>query len=151
MASVSLNTRKTAQSSAVATEQDTLSPRELAMVAFDTLRDCERLMDEGYIVLLYPEGTRSRTRELQPFLRASHRYLNLPDVQVLPLAQTGTERMFPVDCPHMYITPVTLRFGEAFATADHPGRTAAIEETWRRLAALLPPPYAPTAGQGALG
>lgn len=151
MASVSLNTRKTAQSSAVATEQDALSARELAAVAFETLRDCERLMDEGYVILLYPEGTRSRAGQLQPFLRASHRYLSLPGLQVLPLAQTGTEAMFPVDEPSMFVAPVRLAFGEPFQPAAHPGRTGGLEEAWRRVAGLLPPAYAPPAGQPAVG
>lgn len=151
MAAIALNTRKTAQSSAVATEQDALSPRELAAVAFETIRECERLMDEGMIVLLYPEGTRARNGVLQPFLRAAHRYLSIPGLQVLPLAQTGTEAMYPVDSPIMFPTPVRLAFGEPFAAADYPGKAGALEEAARRVAALLPPAYAPPEGQAWVG
>lgn len=147
MAAIALNTRKTAQSSTVATEQDALGPRELAAIAFETIRDCERLMDEGYIVLLYPEGRRARNGRLQPFLKAAHRYLAIPELQVLPFAQTGTEVMYPVDSSIMHITPARLQFGAAFRPVDHPGRTGAIEEVWRRVAGLLPPHYTPEVGQ----
>lgn len=143
MAAIALNTRKTAQSSVVATEQDALGARELAAVARETIADCERLMDEGWIILLYPEGTRSRTGQLQPFLRASARYAALPDVQVLPMAQTGTDHVYPIGSEVMFPRPVALRFGEAFVAAEHPGKTGSLTEAWRRLAGLLPDGYRP--------
>lgn len=148
MAAISLNTRKTAQSSAVATEQAALSPRELAMVAFETLADCERLMDQGYIVLLYPEGTRSRTGRLGPFLRAASRYLALPGVQVLPMVQTGTESIYPIDSKVMYVAPVRVAFGEAFEPAAYPGKTGPLTEAHTRMEALLPEAWKPQAEQG---
>ncbi len=138
MAAISLNTRKTAQSSVVATEQNTLSPRELAVVALETISDCERRMDEGFIVLLYPEGTRSRDGRLQSFLKAAGRYLCVPDLQVLPMAQTGTERIFPIDSPIMFRHPVRIGFGEPFVASAYPGKSGPLEEAHRRVGALLP-------------
>ncbi len=138
LAALGLNTRKTAQSSAVATEQDSLSPRELAAIALQTLADCERLMDDGWVVLLYPEGTRSRTGRLGPFLRAAGRYLTIPGVRVLPLAQSGSDRVFPPGEPLMRCGAVHLRFGPAFDAGDHPGKLAALLEARGRVAALLP-------------
>lgn len=147
MAAIALNTRKTAQSSAVATEQDALGPRELAAVAFETIAECERLMDAGYLILLYPEGSRSRTGQLRPFLRAASRYLQLPDTQILPMAQTGSEAIFPIDSPIMFPGPARLSFGAPFLAADHPGKAAALAEAHVRVAALLPPAYRPAAGE----
>lgn len=144
MAAIALNTRKTAQSSAVATEQDTLSARELVVVARDTIADCERLMDEGWLILLYPEGTRSRSGRLQPFLRASARYTTMADVQILPMVQTGSDRVYPIGSEQMFRAPVRLAFGEPFVAAEHPGKTNALTEAWRRLAGLLPPAYGPS-------
>lgn len=146
MAAIALNTRKTAQSSVVASEQDALSPRELAVIAIDTLRDCERLMDEGFVVLLYPEGRRSRDGRMQPFLRAAARYLALTGVTVLPIAQTGGETLFPMDAPRMFRGAVRIACAESFAAADFPGKTAALEEAFRRLAAELPEQYQPAPG-----
>ncbi len=138
MASIALNTRKTAQSSAVASEQDSMSARELAAVAVETLQACTRLMDEGYIVLLYPEGTRSRDGRLQPFLRAAARYLAVDGLSVLPLAQTGGDALFPIDAPRMFRGPVRLAFGQPFKPADFSGKSGALDEAHRRLAAELP-------------
>lgn len=137
MAAISLNTRKTAQSSAVATEQGALSPRELATIALDTIADCERRMDEGFIVLLYPEGTRSRDGALQPFLKAAGRYLLAPNLQILPMAQTGTDRIYPIDSAIMFAHPVRIVFGEPFVAADYPGKSGALGEAHRRVGELL--------------
>lgn len=138
MASIALNTRKTAQSSAVASEQDSMSARELAAVAVETLHDCTRLMDEGYIVLLYPEGTRSRDGRLQPFLRAAARYLAIDGLTVLPLAQTGGDGLFPVNAPKMFRGPVRLAFGQPFKPSDFAGKSGGLDEAHRRLNAELP-------------
>lgn len=146
MASIALHTRKTAQSNVVATEQDTLTPRELAAVALETIADCGRLMDQGYVVLLYPEGTRSREGRLQPFLRAAARYLAVEGVRVLPLAQTGGEDMFPIDSPVMFPASCRLVFGPSFVPRDYPGKTGALAEAHRRLAELLPPERQPVEG-----
>lgn len=137
IAAIGLNTRKTAQSTAVATEQGALSPRELAVVALETIADCERRMDEGWIILLYPEGTRSRTGELQPFLRAAGRYLQIPGLQVMPMAQTGTGALYAVDAEKMTPHPVQVAFGPSFATDDFSGKSGALDEAERRVRALL--------------
>lgn len=151
LAAISLNTRKTAQSSAVATEQGALSPRELATIAFQTLEDCARLMDEGWIVLLYPEGTRSRTGRMQPFLRAAGRYLQIEGLRVMPMALSGSERVCPLNDPQMYPWEVGIAFGEPFVAADFPGKHGALAEAHRRLATLLPPDYRPEDGAPAVG
>ena len=143
LAAIPLNTRKTPHSNVVATEQAALSPREIAAVAFAAIDDCVQLADRGFIPLLYPEGARSRSGRLRPFLRASARYLAQPDVQVLPFAQTGTEFVFPIGATTMNPSPVTIAFAEPFNAADFPGKTGPIQEAHRRLAAILPDAYKP--------
>ena len=149
LAAIGLNTRKTAQSTLVATEQGALSPREFAAVAAETLRDCERLLDAGYLVLLYPEGTRSRTGRMQSFLRAAGRYAAIEGLRILPAVQTGSERVYPIDDAWMHPSPVRLAFGPAFLAADYPGRHGhgALSEASRRMTALLPDAYRPPDGQ----
>lgn len=143
MAAVALNTRKVVQSSQVASEQDPLPPREIGRLALEAIDDLELRLDDGYIVLLYAEGTRSRDGRLQPFLKAVQRYLAVPDLAVLPMCQTGTERLFPRDETKMYRAPVHIRFGPAFVAADHPGKGAALRESWARVGALLPEAWRP--------
>lgn len=148
MAAISLNTRKTPQSSAVATEL-ALPPRELAKIAREAIEDCSRLMDAGYIVLLYPEGTRSRSGHLGPFLKAAARYTSLSDVHILPMAQTGSEQVFPFDEGGMHIAPVQLNFSDAFEASTV--RSEALERAWQALAELLPAAYRPLPETVALG
>ena len=138
VAAISLNTRKTPQSGAVTagSPEAELPPRELVRLALEAISDCARLMDEGWIVLLYPEGTRSRDGRLQPWLRAAARYCAMPDLQILPLAQTGTDRVFPRDESGMYPGAVRLRFGPALRPAE--GRTGGLEQARAALIALLP-------------
>jgi 1-acyl-sn-glycerol-3-phosphate acyltransferase len=149
IAAIGLHTRKTAQSGAVATEQALLSPRELAAVALETLADCESLMDDGFLPLLYPEGTRTRTGRLQPFLRASARYLAVRGVRALPIALSGSDAVFPRDATRISTARVTLRVGAPFEAATFAGgsglaaSTAALEEAHARIAALLPPDARP--------
>ncbi|MDP2305769.1 MAG: lysophospholipid acyltransferase family protein [Pseudomonadota bacterium] len=151
LAAISLNTRKTVQSSAVATEQGSLTAREVATVAIETLRDCERMMDAGYVMLLYPEGTRSRTGRLQPFLRAAGRYLQIPGLSVMPMAQTGSERIFPIDDPIMHPGHVRVAFGAPFVSEAFPGKHGALAEAHARIGALLPAEYQPESQAGAIG
>jgi 1-acyl-sn-glycerol-3-phosphate acyltransferase len=144
LAALGLNTRKTVQSAAVATEQNALPPREMAAIARDTVLACEALMDEGYVVLLYPEGTRSRDGRMQPFLRAVGRYLAADGVHVLPLAQTGTETIFPRDAARMVPGAVRLAFGAPLAPSEDRG--SGVARAQAAIAELLPPDYAPGPG-----
>ena len=146
MAAIALNTRKTAQSGSVASEQEVLPPRELARIAFECIEECGRLMDQGMVVLLYPEGRRSRTGRLQPFLKAAHRYAGIADAQILVMAQTGTEKIYPVGEGPMFPGHVDIAFAEPFVGADFPGRTGALLESHRRLASLLPEERQPVEG-----
>jgi 1-acyl-sn-glycerol-3-phosphate acyltransferase len=55
-----------------------------------------RIVDEGFSVLIFPEGTRSRTGAMRPFREAGLRtlVLNAPGVPVLPVTTSGGSRLF---------------------------------------------------------
>ncbi|RME21593.1 MAG: 1-acyl-sn-glycerol-3-phosphate acyltransferase [Deltaproteobacteria bacterium] len=110
-ASLGLTTLKTAQSTRLATNDAGLSAREVARIALNTVRQAHRCMQAGRPVLLYPEGTRSRTGRLGPFLRAAERYARLDGLQVVPVALTGSEQVFPIDAEQLGPAVVHLRFG----------------------------------------
>lgn len=142
IAAICLNTLKTAQSTALATNEAGLSAREVGLIALETVRQAAELMSEGRPVLLYGEGTRSRTRRLQPFLRAVSKYIALPGVTIVPLAIAGSERVFPVDAEGMYPAPVELHIGAPIA-ADQASPREVLDIAWHQLAELLPEPYRP--------
>jgi 1-acyl-sn-glycerol-3-phosphate acyltransferase len=143
MASLAMHTRKTAQSARVATEQAALSPRAVAAIAMDTVADVARCMDDGYVVVLYPEGTRSRDGRLGSFLRAAERYLALPDVQILPLALTGTDAILPRDATRMRPGPVTLAFAPPMAGGPAEARGSLLARVHAAVAEHLPPAHQP--------
>ena len=152
VAAAGINSIKVAQSRHVATGQPELSRREIVRIARHCLGLAERTMDEGRIVLIFPEGTRSRSGRLQPFLRATNRWLSLPGVLLLPAALWGTEAfdaepLEPAECHARFGPPLdTEELREAGLGRD--GILAAAHEA---VAALLPEGWAPEPGAARVG
>ncbi|MCP4810794.1 MAG: 1-acyl-sn-glycerol-3-phosphate acyltransferase [Proteobacteria bacterium] len=139
LAAVALNTLMTAQSSQLQHNASGLSPREIASIAVTSMKQARTWRAERGPVLLYPEGSRSRSGRLGSFLRAAARYARGAEV-IVPVAITGSENLFGYD-ERMRPAEVTLTIGEPFT--PKPGKTAAIEEARERIAGLLPEAYKP--------
>jgi len=97
----------------------------------DPLRHLSRALREGYAVLMYPEGTRSKDGTIGPFRAGIGRLISeFPGTPVIPTWVGGTTRVMPkgklVPRPHR----VTVRFGEPLATKAHPRFRA----TWQSAA-----------------
>jgi hypothetical protein len=60
-----------------------------------------------------------------------------PDLTVVPTAISGTNRCLPIEAKAMRVAAARLAFGEPVRPAPRASREA-LEETWRRVAALLP-------------
>lgn len=80
----------------------------------DPLRHVVRALREGYGVLLYPEGTRSRNGELGPFRSGIGRLaVEFPDVPIIPVWLDGTAKVLPKSgFPLPRPVKVKIRFGE---------------------------------------
>lgn len=124
-----------------------LPPRELAKRAIEALKAAEALVSQGEVLLLYPEGSRSRTGRLRPFLRAIRRWLDLPGASVVPVAVTGGEGIFPIGDDAIFPGPVRVRFGPALAEEGGEARLLAAREA---LAGLLPEAHRPEPGEESL-
>lgn len=62
----------------------------------DPLRHVIRALDEGYGIVIYPEGTRSQSGQIGPFRRGIGRLIaTFPDLPVIPLRVSGTDRAMP--------------------------------------------------------
>lgn len=78
----------------------------------DPLRHVIRALDEGYGVVIYPEGTRSMTGQIGPFRRGIGRLIAaFPDVPVIPLRVSGTARAMPKGAAAPRPLTVHVRFG----------------------------------------
>jgi 1-acyl-sn-glycerol-3-phosphate acyltransferase len=142
MASLGLSTLKTAQSSVIAHNDSALSPREVATIAINTVNVAHERMRQGDLVLIYGEGSRSRSRQLQPFIRAVRKYASLPGCHVVPMAISGSQEMMPLNQSKMYATPVSLQIGEP-VVVDEIGRSEAIVVAWQQIASMLPEVHRP--------
>jgi 1-acyl-sn-glycerol-3-phosphate acyltransferase len=72
-------------------------------------------------VLIFAEGTRSRTSGLQPMLPAVSRYLDDSGAWVLPVGIAGTEALFPIGDHEIHPVRIVARIGR-------PVRAAALEQ-----------------------
>ena len=137
-----LNTLPTPQSSSV-TGASRAELRDLLRQALASIRGAAELMKQGQLLLLYAEGTRSRTGRLGPFLKAVARYLDVPGARVLPMASWGSERIMPLDGEQVTPGPVHLRIAPSFEVASCDGPRGALERGWQEIAARLPDSHAP--------
>ncbi len=140
MASISIQSLPTVQSARLGNAG--LSAREIARIALGTVRQAHERMLRGDAVLLYPEGTRSRSGRLGSFLRATGRYLALEGASVVPIALTGADQAFPLHENELRPAQIGLTIGPAIAIDPrHPQK--ALEHAWAAVAEQLPPAYRP--------
>jgi 1-acyl-sn-glycerol-3-phosphate acyltransferase len=143
--SLCFGTIKVPQSADVASGEAVLDAREVARAARRAIDVAHVRLAAGDTLLLFPEGTRSRSAAMQPMLPAVARYLEFPGAIVVPAGLTGSESLFPVDGA-LRAARVTVTFGEAvpagqlFARAGR-NRRGLMDGIGSAVAALLPPSY----------
>ena len=97
----------------------------------DPLRHVNRALREGYAVLLYPEGTRSKDGTLGPFRAGIGKLIaEFPGTPIIPTWIGGTTRVMPkgVVIPRPF--RVSVRFGEPLLLHPHPR----LRATWQSAA-----------------
>jgi 1-acyl-sn-glycerol-3-phosphate acyltransferase len=113
----------------------------------EAFRKARNVLDEGHVLAVFPEGTRSPTGELQAAKDGAALLALRTGATILPVGIAGTRRLWPKGqrLPHPGGT-VVLRVGQPFtlesAVAGSDRRaatTAATERIMRSIAALLPP------------
>ncbi|TVQ87339.1 MAG: 1-acyl-sn-glycerol-3-phosphate acyltransferase [Deltaproteobacteria bacterium] len=121
-----------------------LSPRELARRALAAIKVAQDAAIQGRAVLIYAEGSRSRTGRLGDFIPGVARYLKLEGAQLLPAALIGTRAIMPLGNTHVRPGGVTLRIGEPLRVAEHGGPKDTLLLAHRYVADLLPPELRPS-------
>jgi 1-acyl-sn-glycerol-3-phosphate acyltransferase len=114
----------------------------------EAFRLARRVLDEGYVLVVFPEGTRSRTASLQAAKDGIAILALRTGAPILPIGIHGTEHFWPRGkLPWFRGGDVTLRVGAPFRIPAPTGgdRKAAQHEAtatiMRRIAELLPPAY----------
>jgi 1-acyl-sn-glycerol-3-phosphate acyltransferase len=144
------------QSGAVATGDAVMPAREVARAARSSLDAAHARLRGGEALLVFAEGTRSRSCEMQRFLPAVARYLEFPDALALPIGMTGTEMLFPVGEDAFTPAPISVRVGPpidagCLRAAANGSRQAVMDQVAAAIATLLPPPYRGVYGDATIG
>ncbi len=146
IAATCLNTLPVPQSSSLAHTQK-IPARELARQVLASLEGARKAAADGQALLLYPEGSRTRTGRMGSFLRGVHRYLGIADeVTVVPCAISGTERIMPLDARNLTPGPMRLAFGAALRVGPDGDTKAVLEATFHAVSDLLPEAFRPPEG-----
>jgi 1-acyl-sn-glycerol-3-phosphate acyltransferase len=143
--SLCFGTIRTAQSADVASEEAVASAREIARASKLAIDAAHARLRAGDAIVLFGEGSRSRTAAMQRLLPAVSRYLH-PCAWIVPIGLTGTEHLFPVTDVRLHRVPVTARVGQPFRASlllDAGGRDRSrlVDAIGLSIAALLPEPY----------
>lgn len=120
----------------------------------EALKRAVESLKTGKSVLIFPEGTRSRTGRLLRAKRGAGLIARRSGVPIVPIALTGTEQFLPIDEKNMggekpHHARVTVTIGQPFSVSDleigsavgEDERQAVADAMMRRVAALLPQEY----------
>lgn len=134
------------QSSARSSEDAVMNPRDVARGARRSIAIAHARLQLGEALLVFAEGARSRTAEMQPMLAAASRYLDRPGTWVLPAGITGTEAMFPVGEDRLYPSRIVAALGAPISADDLRAqaggdRRLTMDAIGVAIASLLPATY----------
>jgi 1-acyl-sn-glycerol-3-phosphate acyltransferase len=122
----------------------------------EAFRVARRVLDAGHVLMVFPEGTRSPTGELQVPKDGLSMLALRTDATIVPIGVSNTDRVWPkgqaVPFPGRH---ATMRIGEPFRVGDllPPGidrkaaKGLATTLIMRRIAALLDPRHRGTYGE----
>lgn len=126
----------------------------------EAIRTAERLLAEGKVVAIFPEGHRSDYGPLIPAHPGAGYVALRSGVPIVPVAISGTRQIFKGLHYGPFRPAVTIRYGKPF-TLGAGGKVSkeelgpATDEIMRRIAAMLPPEqrgaYAEAAADGPTG
>jgi len=115
---------------------------------FAALREVMKRLNQGGVLIISPEGTRSKTGGLLPGQPGTAYLAAKTGVPVLPVCIVGSEdRLIMANLKRLRRSPVKVVFGESisFAPVPREGREEALQaytdELMCQIAALLPEEY----------
>lgn len=144
-------TVKTPQNSRLSTEDAVMTPREVARAARRSIDAARDRLRQGAALLVFGEGTRSRTGRMQRMLPGAARYFEQSRTSVLPMGIAGTEALFPIDCERLRQSDIVVRVGRPFEAGTllrkaGRDRRLAMDCVGLALASLVPDAYRGTYG-----
>ena len=124
-----------------------LPARELARRAKAGLQAAEAALEQGFTILVYPEGARTRTGRLQSFVRGVRRWLSATEsLRVVPMSIVGTAEIMPLDARRVSPGEVELTFGPAIQVGVDGTARDVLAASHAALGELLPASLQPPPG-----
>ena len=144
--SLCFGTIKVPQSSERSSEDAVMNPRDVARAARRAIEIAQERLSLGEALLIFAEGSRSRTAQMQQFLPGTARYLDRPDTWVVPIGITGTEKLFPIDGAALHPVPITMIIGRPMSASElreraQRDRRVMMDNIGHAVADLLPAEY----------
>ena len=90
--------------------------RDNAHASFRSLRNAVGGLKAGMPLVVFPEGGRTQTGELQPFMPGAFYVAIKAQVEVVPCALVGTFEVLPINTFHVHPGAVKVIFGEPIPT-----------------------------------
>jgi 1-acyl-sn-glycerol-3-phosphate acyltransferase len=109
--SLCFGTIKTPQSSGLSSDEAVMNRREVARAAHHSIEIAHQRLRLGEALLVFGEGTRSRSGQMQRLLPGVARYLGSERIWILPAGVAGTDAMFPIGEPGLNPVPCVVRLG----------------------------------------
>jgi 1-acyl-sn-glycerol-3-phosphate acyltransferase len=122
-------------------------PVDRGTADMEAFRVAQRILEEGHVLLIFPEGTRSPTGALQEAKDGLAMLALRTGATILPVGVAGTDRFWPRGGVPRPGGRIRLVVGEPFRLADvvlagldrRATKSAATRVIMTRIAALLPP------------
>ena len=105
--------------------------------AIRSIRDAAQQIRGGKNVVIFPEGTRSRSGQMLPFKKGGFALAIEADVPIVPMATVGGFRVLASGSLRIRPGRYKLLMGEPVHPADHPDRDALMLEVRTRIEALV--------------
>jgi 1-acyl-sn-glycerol-3-phosphate acyltransferase len=134
------------QNESVSSGEAAMAARQVAIAARQTLATAHARLAAGDALLIFPEGTRSRSGGMQSFLAGVARYFEDDEVMVVPIGITGTENMWAIGETRLGPAKIRMSIGAPLRVADcraatGNGRRDFVDALGTAVAQQLPPSY----------
>ena len=103
------------------------------------LQEAVKTLERGMPLVVFPEGERSPTGEMQPFRRGAFYVAVAAQADVVPMAILRTYQAFPIGSAHLRPGPLQLIIGDAIPVAGYTKRDLGVlaDRTQQAVAELL--------------